>query len=218
MGVLYLVRHGQAPAHAYAADDGRDDALGLTDLGFEQARRTGQALAAQVPAFTAAVSGDLSRQRATLGDAPAPTVDTGWDEYSVGSLPAAPTPDLLEEKAGYQDLLDASLARWIAGASTGAPDAETYRDYRARTTAAADRVRDLCGSGQTVLVASSAGTITALLARLWGVPDERWPQMARAMVNASITKLIVGRRGFTPVSFNEHGHLSGQGGGLVTFR
>lgn len=222
MGVLYLVRHGQAPAHAYAAEPVAADAPGLTELGFAQARRTGLELARQVPEFTATVSGALPRQQATLTAAmeafaggPDPLIDPGWDEYAIPALPGAPTTEMYTNPAAYQQMLDAALARWTAGAEH---DGESYADYIARMNAAAERAVDLAGSGQTVLVVSSAGTITALLARLWGVPPEQWPIMARAMVNASITKLLVGRRGLTVVSMNEHGHLSAREVGLATFR
>jgi len=123
VGVLYLVRHGQAPMHAYSSDPVAPDAPGLTDLGVAQARRTGLELARQVPAFTAAVSGDLPRQRATLdgvlaafgevhpGGLPAPAVDPGWDEYVIPALPGGPSPDLYDTPAGYQQVLDAALLR-----------------------------------------------------------------------------------------------------------
>ncbi|WP_440712397.1 histidine phosphatase family protein [Gordonia sp. FQ] len=227
MGVIYLVRHGQAPLHAYSTEPAPGDAPGLTELGFEQARRTGLALAGQVPAFTAAVSGALPRQRATLGavldafgtvhagDAPERVVDAGWDEYVIPALPGGPTPDLYDSPAAYQQLLDDALLRWTAGA---ADSDETYAEYLARTSAAADRAVALAGSGQTVLAVSSAGTITALIARLWGVPAQSWPALARAMVNASYSKLLVGRRGITVVSVNEHAHLSASDVGLATFR
>jgi hypothetical protein len=38
------------------------------------------------------------------------------------------------------------------------------------------------------------------------------------MVNASITKVVTGRRGATLVSLNEHGHLEGVDGIAVTYR
>ncbi|MEZ5213258.1 phosphoglycerate mutase family protein [Gordonia sp. PP30] len=239
MGVIYLVRHGQAPLHAYSTEPAPGNAPGLTELGFEQARRTGLALAGQVPAFTAAVSGALPRQRATLGavldafgtvhagDAPERVVDAGWDEYVIPALPGGPTPDLYDSPAAYQQLLDDALLRWTEGAGSGAsgPNGvsaaqsdETYAEYLARTSAAADRAVALAGSGQTVLAVSSAGTITALIARLWGVPAQSWPALARAMVNASYSKLLVGRRGITVVSVNEHAHLSASDVGLATFR
>lgn len=265
MGVLYLVRHGQAPAHAYAAAPpppgsvplpapGEERArvegsppAPLTGLGVAQALATGRELARQVPELTAVVSGDLPRQRATLtgvldaygaagGSVGAERlVDPGWDEYAIPALPGAPAADLYANPAAYQRLLDEALLRWVRGAAgdpaggSGDPAAgetyagetyagETYAEYVARTTGAAQRAADLAGSGRTVLAVSSAGTITALIARLWGVPPESWPALARAMVNASITKLIVGRRGLTVVSVNEHAHLSAVDVGLATFR
>lgn len=227
MGVIYLVRHGQAPMHAYSTDPVPADAPGLTDLGVEQARRTGLELARQVPAFTAAVSGGLARQVATCagvlaafgevhdGALPEHVVDPGWDEYLIPALPGGPTPDMYRSPAAYQQVLDAALLRWTAGA---ADSDETYAEYQERTSAAVDRAVELAGSGQTVLAVSSAGTITALIARLWGVPAQSWPTLARAMVNASYTKLLVGRRGITVVSMNEHAHLSAADVGLATFR
>jgi hypothetical protein len=37
-------------------------------------------------------------------------------------------------------------------------------------------------------------------------------------VNASVTKVLVGRRGTTLVSFNDHAHLDGGEDGLLTYR
>ena len=102
--------------------------------------------------------------------------------------------------------------------ATADRSAETYPEYVQRTTDAADRVRELAGTGQTVLVVSSAGTITALIARLWGVPPQRWPGLARTMVNASVSKVIVGRRGMTVTSVNEYAHLALTGDDIATFR
>ncbi len=223
MGVLYLVRHGQAPAHAYAAGPVDDDAAPLTELGFAQARATGRELARQVDGFSATISGALPRQRATLAgvlDAfgthdTERVVDPGWDEYAIPALPGGPNAGMYDNPAAYQQLLDAALIRWTQGATD---DDEPYADYLARMSAAAERAAALAGSGQTVLAVSSAGTITALIAQLWGVPAASWPELARAMVNTSITKLIVGRRGLTVVSVNEHAHLSATDVGLATFR
>ncbi|MFZ2511332.1 MAG: histidine phosphatase family protein [Gordonia sp. (in: high G+C Gram-positive bacteria)] len=222
MGVLYLVRHGQAPAHAYSTEPVAPDAAPLTDLGFAQARATGAELARQVGGFTATISGDLPRQRATLGGvleafggSTERVVDPGWDEYSIPALPGGPSAVMYDNPTSYQQLLDGALIRWTQG---GADEAETYPEYVARMSAAAQRAAALAGSGQTVLAVSSAGTITALVAQLWGVPAQSWPALARAMVNASITKVIVGRRGLTVVSVNEHAHLSATDVGLATFR
>jgi hypothetical protein len=38
------------------------------------------------------------------------------------------------------------------------------------------------------------------------------------VVNASVTKLVVGQRGTTLVSFNDHSHLELSGAQLMTYR
>ena len=232
MGTIYLVRHGQANPTAYGVTGETVDASmgpGLTDTGRVQAGLTGALLASQVGGFTAAISGDLARQTETLsavlarfGSAPAPIVDPGWNEYSLPALVGAATADEFADSRSYQQRLDAGLAHWIDQTSMGddpsASAGETYPQFRARVAAAAARATELAGSGQTVLVVSSAGTITQWIADLWEVPPRRWPVLARSMVNASFSKLIVGRSGVTVVSTNEYAHLSDRDGGVATFR
>ncbi len=212
MGVIYLVRHGQANALAYGVSDATDDLRngpgGLTATGDTQAALSGSFLAGQVERFTAAVSGDLVRQSQTLNGVlgrfesrPDANVDAGWNEYSLPALVGHASPEMYHDNRAYQQQLDKGLAGWIA-AGDHEPDpgpdggpAESYPQFKARVHDAAARAAEVAGSGQTVLVVSSAGTITQWIAQLWGIPDENWPAMARTMVNASITKLIVGRQG-----------------------
>jgi hypothetical protein len=42
--------------------------------------------------------------------------------------------------------------------------------------------------------------------------------LAPVVVNASVTKVVVGRRGTSLVSFNDHSHLEAAEPGLVTYR
>ncbi|MGW5522074.1 histidine phosphatase family protein [Gordonia sp. NPDC003950] len=243
MGVIYLVRHGQADPKAYGvvgaeSASASGEVGGLTEVGLVQARLTGALLAGRTAAFTAAVSGDLPRQRDTLAgvtsafdSTPAPAVDPRWNEYEMPALVGEASAAEYADGRGYQQRLDASLAHWID--QTGHPDAtsdgsggiavsdgsgETYAHFRARVDAAGRDAAALAGSGQTVLVVSSAGVISQWIADLWGVPPAKWPAVSRAMVNASVTKLIVGRRGVSVVSFNEHAHLDDRDGGVATFR
>ena len=224
MGTIYLVRHGQAPAHAYGVGTAEVDAAGLTDLGEAQARRTGELLSGYAR-FDAAISGDLPRQRATLSGVlaafapeqrPEHVVDADWDEYDLPPGLTATDPTLYADRAAYQRILDEGLGRWIGGLDAD-ESAESFAAFAARTRAAADRAADLAGSGRSVLVVSSAGTITQLVAQLWGVPAENWPTLSRTFVNASVTKIIAGRRGLTVVSVNEHEHLAAVDG-LMSFR
>ena len=60
--------------------------------------------------------------------------------------------------------------------------------------------------------------IAALAASLIGAPERTFIPLNRVSVNASITKVIVGSRGKTLVSYNDHSHLEGAGDDLVTYR
>ncbi|MYR07213.1 histidine phosphatase family protein [Gordonia sp. SID5947] len=230
MGVIYLVRHGQADPNAYGIQ-GTDDAApngpgGLTDTGVMQARLTGALLASLTDKVTAAVSGDLPRQSQTLAGvleafdaAPAPEVDPDWNEYALPALVGSASAEEYRDGRSYQQRLDAGLAAWIADtAQHHEAGGETYRDFSTRISAAADRAVALAGSGQTVVVVASAGSITQWLGQLWDVPAQTWPLLSRTMVNASVSKLIVGRTGVSVVSFNEHAHLADRDGGVATFR
>ncbi|MBT0567539.1 histidine phosphatase family protein [Williamsia sp. CHRR-6] len=232
MGVLYLVRHGQARAGAYGSGALDDTAGGLTELGRRQAVRVGQSLAARVQRVDHAVSGALARQRETaalalaeIGAAATPLVHAGFDEYDLGSVtapsrrdqptasdPLAPGPS----GKAFQTGLDDGLRAWIAGTIDGGG---SYADYRARCAATLDDVAAQAGSGQTVVAFSSAGTITAMIATIWGLDDERWITLSRTMINTSISKLLCGRSGISVVSINDHTHVDvAADRTLMTFR
>ncbi|GAB11601.1 hypothetical protein GOARA_078_00500 [Gordonia araii NBRC 100433] len=225
MGTLYLVRHGQAQASAYGVVDAVDDgpeAGSLTATGQMQAKVTGTVLSGLLARFTTAVSGGLVRQRQTLSgvleafdDRPEPIVDDAWDEYDLAGLMGEPTSAQLADGRGFQRSLDAVLASWVGGELAAS---EPFAAYARRVAEAGQRAVDLAGSGKSVLVVSSAGSITLWLAQHLGIDAEHWPKLSASMVNASITKAIVGRQGVTVLSINEHLHLSDHDGGIATFR
>lgn len=225
MGSIYLVRHGQAEASAYGVLDHVDGGPvpgSLTDTGQMQAKVTGTVLSGLVPSFTSAVSGTLARQQQTLAgvlgafdDRPEHAVDDGWDEYSVDGLMGAPTAAQLADGRSFQKSLDGVLSAWVRGELAGP---EPFAAYAERVQAAGQRVVEQAGSGKTVLVVSSAGSITLWLAQHWGIDTQYWPRLAASMMNASITKALVGCSGVTVLSVNEHLHLSDRDGGIATFR
>jgi broad specificity phosphatase PhoE len=215
MGVIYLVRHAQAPRTAYGSPVERaaGENMALTALGCEQARRMGEALLARAGRVDYAISGQLPRQRRTLEIAlsacspdVSPEQDAGWDEYDIDALLGGGGRAARATGPALQTLVDAALGQWVtARHPTGA--LETYAEYQNRCTAAMENARALAGPGKTVLVVSSSGSITQVLARLLGLDGQHWIRLGRTMINASITKLIVGRSGVSVVSVNEHGHL-----------
>lgn len=220
MGVILFIRHGQASF-------GADDYDVLSEQGHAQARHTGAVLAARGVAPARVIAGGLRRQRETAEgllagldrtDVPI-TQDPRWNEYDqFGLLGLGPEveewpEDLAQRNLIFQAALDQALAAWVGGAV--ADGGEAHADFHGRATAALDELKAMKG---TSLVVSSGGVIALVAAHLMGVEPAHWPALNRTMVNASITKVITGRRGATLVSLNEHGHLEGIDGVAVTYR
>lgn len=218
MGVLLLVRHGQASF-------GADDYDVLSPLGADQAALAGARLAPGASALRRVVSGGLRRQQDTARalveaaglDLPVET-DPRWDEYDAtdvlsAALPRGGTGDRHGlDNSAFQALLDEALLRWTGGEHDG--------DYRESWPAFSARVTDgladaLAGPGTTVVV-SSAGSIGVCCAALLDLPSPGWTRIARVQVNAAITKAVSGRSGTSLVSVNDHAHLEAPG--LTTYR
>ncbi|MGV0794082.1 histidine phosphatase family protein [Mycolicibacterium sp. XJ1819] len=231
VGVIYLLRHGQAPVESYGSMPGSSlPGHGLTPLGREQARLAAAALARRVDSFDWAVSGEIDRQRETLhivmerfGGDFSENTDPQWNEYDLDAVLGGGGVAATTGGRELQRLVDDRLSRWTECA--GVDDdfrTETYAQYRQRCTAALMTVQRHAVSGRSVLVVSSAGTISHVTANLLGMDARSWIQLSRTMLNASITKLIVGRTGTSVMSINDHAHLDtghrAEKRGLMTFR
>jgi broad specificity phosphatase PhoE len=214
MGVIHLVRHGQATGLAGAYDE-------LSDLGCEQARAAGAELARRGVRPTRVITGALARQRQTAAEMglTGAEVDPGWDEYDhlalLGALPPETTENIgrmPDPARAIQELLDTTLARWVHATDARYP--ETWEAFQSRVR---DALADLDGTGTTVVV-TSAGPISAVAAALLGVPPQGWLALNRVMINTGITTVAVGRGGTSLVSLNDHAHLAADGRRLLTYR
>ena len=105
------------------------------------------------------------------------------------------------------------MSRWI-GAEHDADYAESWPVFRQRVQAALDAVH----SGRDALVSTSGGPIAAVVQPLLALPDAQAVGLAWSIVNASVTKLLVGSRAVRLSSFNVHLHLEQAGANLVTYR
>ena len=220
MGVLLLVRHGQASL-------GTEDYDRLSDVGRRQAEILGARLARTDLTIDRVVSGALRRQRdtaqavlAALGRPGSQLrTDGRLDEYDHVEVMARHTTEVTFATAtasgaagrALQSTLEEAIGRWISG--------ET--DYTESHDAFIERVLDVAGHlvaepGGTVAV-TSGGVIAAFCAQALGLPEDRWPSLARLLVNASITKVISGHTGTSLVTFNDHAHLESERA-LITYR
>jgi broad specificity phosphatase PhoE len=234
MPTILLLRHGQASF-------GTADYDVLSALGERQAQAVDAELQRRAATIDLSASGTMRRQRDTLAglsDVPEPEIDPRLNEYSADDILAAHTTSPLRQDApgeaqiaaaadspedraeasrAFQDVLDGGLRAWIA-AGVGGPAAEPFPTFAGRVRAALEETGGQLASGQTALLCTSSGVISAACTTLLGLPDEAFLAFNRVTVNAGITTIALGRRGATLVSFNEHGHLLAGGRSLLSYR
>ncbi len=220
MGVVLLVRHGQASF-------GADDYDALSERGWEQSRLLGRWLADQGLQPNRLVHGTLRRQRETAealreaaGWGVTAAGDAGWDEFDARDIvPGFPAGGQAPDRGTFQRDFAAALERWVAAEPGGY--AESYLGFVARVEASFARAREAAGSGAVVVVSSSGGPVSAAVASLLepeATPRERaglWQRMNAVVLNASYSRVVVGRSGTRLLTFNEHSHL---GEDLITYR
>ena len=208
MSQVLLVRHGQASW-------GADDYDVLSDLGARQATVLGEVLRARGLQADVLLHGAMKRQRETarmLGEAAgwgAWTEDVSWDEMNheevLARQPhtfAGDTPTRRE----FQAWFEAATDRWTAGGHDH-EYAESFADFSERVLGGLDRLVRHLGSGGTAVVVTSGGPISRVVTELLGGGLDVYRRIAPVVVNTSVTKVVVGERGATLVSLNEHGHL-----------
>ena len=208
MGQVVLVRHGQASW-------GADDYDVLSPLGERQAAATGALLAQLRP--DAVVHGRMRRQQRTAelaataaGWTIAPALDARWDEMDHLAVLAAQPQDFEGEPDArqFQAWFEKATARWLSGGHDG-EYAESWAVFQDRVLAA------LAGLGDgTTVVVTSGGPVSIVVAHLLESPAA-YQRIAPVVLNASVTRVVLGSRGRTLVSFNEHSHLTGE---LLTYR
>lgn len=129
MSRVYLVRHGQAGT--------REAYDSLSDRGRRQARLLGEYLASQKVRFTAACTGSMLRQQATVeevgrgygragGQFPPIRVDKAWNEFDLGGIYREIAPLLAGEDAKFRREY-AVLRRQVRHANT--EDAAVHRQW-----------------------------------------------------------------------------------------
>ncbi len=233
MSVLLLVRHGQASF-------GKRNYDALSDVGHEQSRILGAALAARGVRPTRIVTGGMRRHAETaegilagldsadLGG-PELVVDDGWDEFNFDHVIQVHKPlyrskalmfadfartPAAERRARFQALFEEATSRWSGGDADDEYE-ESFPAFAQRVDTALERtVADAEG---TVLVVSSGGPVGLVASRLLAGDGSLWASLNRVAVNTGVTKLVTGRSGVTLSTYNDHSHLE-HDRGLITYR
>lgn len=123
-------------------------------------------------------------------------------------------------RRAFQQFFEKAVQRWMGG-QHDADYRETWPAFKLRCHAALDDVvhqSQQQASNGTTLVFTSGGFIAIAAQRLLGIPDEHAFTLNWTLVNAGVTKLVVGSQGPRLLSVNEHAHFEGQHAALLTYR
>jgi broad specificity phosphatase PhoE len=221
VSVVLLVRHGQA---SWGAAD--YDVLSAT--GAEQSRVLGVSLARRGIRPDVVVRGAMRRHRETAEQALAGAgwdvpveEDLGWNEFDHLQMlelhPPAPGEGEELTRAAFQEWFEQATRRWTSGDYADEYD-ESFASFCERVGAGLRRTVERLDAKQTAIVVSSGGPVSWVTASLLGGGAALWMQLNPVTVNASVTKVVVGGRGTTLVSFNDHSHLETADPSLVTYR
>ncbi|MDG1945984.1 MAG: histidine phosphatase family protein [Halioglobus sp.] len=203
MATLYLIRHGQASFGAENYDK-------LSELGCRQAHIAGEYFRDYGIQFDAVYSGDLSRQRETarLAIASQPQevphhIDARFNEIKNDEQLKYLLPEVvkrdpkiqalvennLKASKDYQKLIEAVFNYWVTPACDDAR-IQSWADFSGGARQALRDVMQEQGSGKTIGIFTSGGTVATLVAQILGLSGEQTYQLYEPIFNCSVTQLF----------------------------
>lgn len=217
MGMLHLVRHGQA---RFASDDYDR----LSELGQRQCHALGRWYAERGQRFGVVVTGTLTRHRQSLaaladgfGALPAATETAALNEYDSDALLRAaladpalappeplPAPTTPEGYRAHFRLLRQALAAWTAG-RLAVPGLPAHAHWRDGIAGVLEGLRGAAGGD--VLLVSSGGPIATATAHVVGAPGDAWVELNLRLRNSAVTEFSTSPRRHVLHSFNTLPHL-----------
>jgi broad specificity phosphatase PhoE len=177
---LLLVRHGETDWNRDGRWQGHSDTP-LNDAGREQARR----LAPELSDVDVVYSSDLARARETAEILAQQLglhvrLDPRLRERGFGAWEGRTSAEI---EAAFQH----EHARWLAGDTPGAPDAEPFDEFASRVhdfvTEVVDRHAD-----ETVLIVAHGGSLRAIHALAQGLDYVRDHRLIPAMANCEVAR------------------------------
>jgi broad specificity phosphatase PhoE len=229
MGVIYVVRHGQAAFGTENYDQ-------LTEIGFAQTRLLGAYFARRKIHFDAVFTGTLRRQIETADaileshpelSASAREIIPGLDEYKPEAILTALTgevPVMMAAAAARRDplvvrehfrLLREALLAW-AEDRTQPVDMMPFAKFQDGAVGALIEARQRFPDGH-VLVVSSGGAIGAMVAQVLKAPAGTAVELNLRIRNSSLTEFASTPRRHHLVSFNGLPHLDAGDPSLITY-
>jgi len=203
MATIYLIRHGQASF-------GADDYDKLSELGCRQASVAGEYLAQCGISFDAIYSGNLLRQRETaqLASASQPEelelrIDPRFNEIENDQQLKYLVPEVVKSNPAVQELIERGLSSskdyqkvikavfnyWVSPQCADTR-VQSWQDYSQGVSQALHDVMVEQGSGKTVGIFTSGGTIATIVAQVLGLTGEQTYRFYEPIFNCSVTQLF----------------------------
>ena len=235
MAELYLIRHAQASF-------GTSDYDRLSPLGCRQAGALGEYFRDCAIHFDAVYSGELERQRRTakivLGLQPDNVhheIDPRLNEIEIDKVFEHLVPQLVETSSNlenfvkegkhsskdYQKALEIVFKHWVTS-DKDYPNLQSWAEYSGNVHRALAEIVANEGSGKTVGVFTSGGTIATVVAHVLGVTGNQVYNFYEPLMNCSVTRLLYSGEKMSLSSFNDHLFIqslaSKSGEGILTYR
>lgn len=227
MSVIYLIRHGQASLYNSDYDQ-------LSSVGIKQAETLGDALMQRKIVPSILQGGAMKRHHQTasfctksMQSMPTFQECSSWNEYDHKELIVKHNPALdsfdqvtkhLKSKAhpgqALQQLLNDALLDWITDKHNYTLTWDAFKEQSWRELN--DLASKLEGK-QTAWVFTSGGPIAAILINLLDLKNEQFMSLLGRIVNASVTKIVVGKNGLSLSTYNDYSHLDSEPD-LITYR
>jgi broad specificity phosphatase PhoE len=230
MGILFLVRHGQASFLEQNYDK-------LSRLGEEQARLLGEYWAQRGVVFDRVCAGPCVRQKDTARlvnqafernglSFPRPQVLSEFDEYQGEAVLERSLPGLLQEdqhirdlhaafqsapdsgrrRASFQKLFETVIGKWVH-CEIAAEGVETWEQFCSRVNSGLSKFLSAGSRGERIAIFTSGGPTAIAVQRALQLSPERTLQVSWMSRNSSWSEFLYDAERFTLSSFNSHGHI-----------
>jgi broad specificity phosphatase PhoE len=228
MSTLTLVRHGQASF-------GKSDYDQLSDTGFAQAQRLGEALLERGETIDAVYIGGMLRHRQTaerclsaMGlDLPlhvlpdfnefdhVQILERFEPRYRDRAWIASEMAKHASPEAALIQVFKAATQRWVSGQHSDYD--ESWSQFQQRVLAGLDSAITPLAPKQHALVFTSGGCISVIAQTLLELSDHSTFRTNWILANCGLTRIVQGsQRNLS--SLNEYGHFSGRHQPLLTYR
>lgn len=236
MGVIYMVRHGQASF-------GQDNYDELSEKGIEQSRILARYWLKIGVEADAIYSGEMLRQLDTAKEAMKIWSEAGialpnlqilkeFNEYNSKALILSHLDDLIREdpsvgedlkvvyteKKAFQRIFEKIIAKWSTG-TLYKPGIQTWDEFKTTIHTGIQKIMADNGRSKNIMIFTSGGAISASVQFALGISDAETIRIAWKIINSSVSKFLYNGERITLIGFNNTAHLDVERDlGLITYR